>query len=389
AGSDYFAKADWESCLEWCETDEEISHYTLSHMQNGLSAGFVINLNNGIPELETRKKVEADIKRKVTGSNAAGNVVVSFNNSDATKTTVEAFPTNDNHKQWQYVSQECKTQIMVAHEVTNPILFGLEKSSGFGNNSEEINTATKFLYATVIVPYQETILDAFQDILKANGKQIELEFLPLIDFTKEDGTTTDTGENVEMSSKKKVESLDDFTAKALIDLGQDVSSVEGYEIIHEEEVTDNSFEANLATAISGQPTTKSEQDNLLFKVRYTYAPSEVSDNSRAFCQKMVTANKVYRKEDIIEAGNQVVNAGLGANGSDTYSIWKFKGGVNCKHFWQRRVYIKTNNSIISVNEARRKILELEPSQRDEVRLPQNEKEVAQAASESNNYWKLN
>ncbi|QLG46057.1 hypothetical protein [Costertonia aggregata] len=400
AGKQYYASADYEAGLEYCQLEEEISHYSISHIQNGLSAGWVINLNNGIPEKELQDEMERGIMQKVTGSSAAGNVILSFNNSTDTKTTVEPFPQNASHKQWEFWTQEAKTQIMVSHEVTNPILFGLEKTTGFGNNAEEIETSAKFLYGTVIMPYQETILDAFQEVAMYNGKEVEFEFKPLIDFSKNDGTTTGTGENVELSStsgdvKKKSSpdlELDNFTANALIDSGEDESSMKGYEVVHEsivsEEPTDL-FETKLATVVTGKPNTKSEQDNPLFRVRYIYSPQTVSNNSREFCRKMVGAGKVYRREDIEAAGQKVVNAGLGANGSDTYSIWKYKGGVNCKHFWQRRVYLRTNNTIITVNEARRKILELEPDQRDLVRLPTNEKEVAQSASSSNNFWKIN
>ena len=70
-------------------------------------------------------------------------------------------------------------------------------------------------------------------------------------------------------------------------------------------------------------------------------------------------------------------------------LFLYKGGVNCKHFWQRKVYLRKNNKRISVNEARRMILELDPKERPEARLKVNPKEVAQIASPSNNHWKLN
>ena len=390
AGNIYFANPDYFAGLQYAKLEEEMSNYFINHIQNGLSAGFVINFNNGVPEKEVQQQMEQAIKKKVTGSNAAGNVVVSFNNNSDTKTTVEAFPTNTSYKNWESLTNESRTQLFVAHRVTSPMLFSIKENTGLGNNAEEQETATKLLYATVINPLQEEILDAFQEVAQANSVQVEFEFKPLIDFTKEDGSTTQAGENVELKKKSSPEIDQTPAINYLLDRGEDTP--EGYELIHEQNVKEkptNEIETQLATAITGKPTTSSEQDNPLFKVRYTYTPNQVSDNSRGFCKKMVQANKVYRKEDIEAAGQMVVNAGLGAGGSDTYSIWLYKGGVNCKHFWQRRVYLKTNNSIISVNEAQRKILELDPKQRDLVRLPANEKEVAQPAQSSNNYWKLN
>ncbi|WP_136465529.1 hypothetical protein [Flagellimonas onchidii] len=392
----YYALPDYIASLNYSKMEDEIGNYFVNHIQNGLSAGFVINYNNGVPTKELRDKVERTIKNSVTGSANAGKVIISFNDNKEAQTTVEAFPTNTSHKQWEFCTNEARTQIMLGHRVTSPMLFGIKDNTGLGNNAEELETATKLLYAMEINPIQEIILDGFHEILKVNGIQTELEFEQNISFVKEDGTKQDEGEAVEMS---KHQEQDNFTANALIAMGQDESDLEGYTLIASQPVNVEpklEFEAHLADAVQSSPSNASNQDNVLFKVRYVYAPQSVSDNSREFCRKMVQAGKVYRKEDIEQAGQLVINAGLGAGGADTYSIWRYKGcshdlklGVNCKHFWERRVYLKTNNKQISVNEAQRMILDLDPEKRDLARLPQNEKEVAQSASPSNNHWKLN
>ena len=71
-----------------------------------------------------------------------------------------------------------------------------------------------------------------------------------------------------------------------------------------------------------------------------------------------------------------------------YNPFLFKGGVNCKHWWQRVIYLKKDNNFISVNKARKKlILELEPEDRADAKWSNNDPRVAQSASSSNNYWK--
>ena len=98
---------------------------------------------------------------------------------------------------------------------------------------------------------------------------------------------------------------------------------------------------------SAKPYRRSEQDgtskqsrelDIEFLVRYMYSPQKYSANSRPFCKKMVDAKKVYRKEDIISMDTKVVNAGFGKGGSDTYSIWLYKGGARCQHKWIRKTY---------------------------------------------------
>ena len=61
--------------------------------------------------------------------------------------------------------------------------------------------------------------------------------------------------------------------------------------------------------------------------------------SREFCKRMMTEGKLYRKEDIGFMSAQGVNKKHGHKGRP-YSIFKYKGGVNCYHRWERRVYKK-------------------------------------------------
>jgi len=134
--------------------------------------------------------------------------------------------------------------------------------------------------------------------------------------------------------------------------------------------------SQLARAVYGKPTKTSEQDTSLFKVRYRYAKPKVGDTSREFCKKMVGASKVYRKEDIEAAGDQKVNAGFGKGGADSYSIWLYKGGARCHHYWERVVYLRKSNKKLTINEARRQINKLDPSERKDAKWEKNDKKVA-------------
>ena len=109
----------------------------------------------------------------------------------------------------------------------------------------------------------------------------------------------------------------------------------------------------------------SEQDggtkqdtSLKFLVRYQYAPLKTQSDSRGFCDKMVSAKKIYRKEDIVALSNKPVNAGFGVGGSATYSIWLYKGGARCHHKWFRKTYMLTEGvkkrTEVTTKEARSK-----------------------------------
>jgi hypothetical protein len=101
---------------------------------------------------------------------------------------------------------------------------------------------------------------------------------------------------------------------------------------------------NLASVRSySDPDKPSEIDSGLYKIRYAYSKN-LSKDSRKFCRQMVSASKagyVYRYEDLqaMEPDTNTLNPNMGHNGS-TFSVWLFHGGVNCKHYFERRVYFR-------------------------------------------------
>jgi hypothetical protein len=103
---------------------------------------------------------------------------------------------------------------------------------------------------------------------------------------------------------------------------------------------------NFARTGTAIPNAKSSQDEVVndtqFKVRYQYAPLTTQEDSRDFCDRMVKAKKIYRKEDILKMNSVSLNYGWAPKGKqqEGYSIWLYKGGGNCHHFWMRKTYMK-------------------------------------------------
>lgn len=61
----------------------------------------------------------------------------------------------------------------------------------------------------------------------------------------------------------------------------------------------------------------------------------IGSNSRDFCREMINIDRFYTFEEIDAMGAMAVNPGFGLAGANTYSIWKYLGGPNCKHRWQK------------------------------------------------------
>ena len=393
AGYKYYSSPDYQGGLQYAELEEEISNYHLNNILNGLAPSMLINFNNGTPNAEERQMLENRIYQKFSGSSNAGKFILAFNDNPESAATIEPIQLSDAHNQYQFLSDESGKKIMVAHRVVSPMLLGIKDSSGLGNNADELKTASILMDNTVIRPFQTLLIDAFDSILAYNNIALKLYFKTLqpLEFTDlenvEDEETKEEETGVKLA-KELPEDLGSDIADALIDLGQDEEELlSDFQVMDEREVnydeedgldeviTDLNKPKKKSTLAkiwefvstgSAKPFRESEQDGEskqtkeegnTFLVRYMYSPQRYSATSRKFCKKMVDAKKVYRKEDIISMDTKVVNAGFGKGGSDTYSIWLYKGGARCQHKWLRKTYVRKDGAkglgdAITTSEAR-------------------------------------
>ena len=384
AGKEYFADPDYLAGLPYAEMEEEISNYYVSHIKNGLSFGYIINIPDGNSlSPEEKDELERKIKSKLTGSSNAGKFVLSFNGRDA-EITVTPLQVNDAHKQWQYLTEEARQQLLTSHLCTSSSLVGVNTTSGFSSTADEMDMAESQLMKRVISPKQNYIIEALEEIAMFIGLNLELGFKPLTET--QNTIKTEMNTHVCCSDEKKNDVV--INADSLIALGEEIS--DNWELLDErvcEEVTLKESDLNTVFEFAQTPKTtnkKDVQDTSLFKIRYRYKGNP--NGEREFCNKVIQANKVYRSEDL--NANYNYNEDFAPSGKSSYNIFLYKGGVNCKHFWQREIYLKKGNDKISVNKARKMILELEPSERKDAMWEQNDKKVAQVAEKKNNYWSL-
>ena len=96
-----------------------------------------------------------------------------------------------------------------------------------------------------------------------------------------------------------------------------------------------------------------DSKNGLYKIRYTYARGSYkpSLSQRPFCRNMMnmaSAGIVWRIEDIDKASREGVNRELGHN-RQAYDLFKFKGGIYCRHKWKKVLYRLESNTEPSEN----------------------------------------
>lgn len=71
---------------------------------------------------------------------------------------------------------------------------------------------------------------------------------------------------------------------------------------------------------------------------FVYGASGYGKNSRRFCVEVAsrTRTSAFRYVDILKLNGS--NPGFGSGGSNIYSVFRFRGGSNCRHFWTKYYY---------------------------------------------------
>lgn len=118
----------------------------------------------------------------------------------------------------------------------------------------------------------------------------------------------------------------------------------------------------LAFDILGKLGIKKEQKPEL-RFKYTGPSAE-----RNFCKAMLRLNKIYTKEEINDMSKKI-DTGFRHKGQ-AYSLFDFKGGVNCKHYWEElSVFKNDDGTMVFVSHGRAK------------------GKAGEIASASNNFWR--
>ena len=372
AGKDYFSDPDYLAGMPYAEMEEEIANLNINAIKKGLSAGYIINVPDGkILTPEEKEHFRQQIKAKLTGSPNAMDFILNFAQGDV-ELTVIPFPVNEQiHKQWEFLTGEARQQLLTAHRVTSPMLFGIKDNTGLGNNAEELDTAEAQLMKRVVKPKQNYITEALEEVLEFYGMNLDLHFIPL---------TEKVASPTELSSHDELFSILDSYA---------LDPPEGFYLASEEDLKEYEIQ------LSAKQT--SEQDDKIWKIRYAYTVGTrktPQGASRAFCQRMMSlsdSGKVFRKEDIDLMSMQGVN-GQFAHSGGKYDIFLYGGGVNCYHRWERRIFKKRLNEDgtpkggsamqqtieVNVNEARRQ----------GAKIPKNDPDVAIAEIDKPNHGSL-
>jgi hypothetical protein len=363
-GSEYYPKPDYVGSVNYIELTRQIGEYHVNNILNGFFPSLIASFYNGIPSLEEQHMIKNQLTASIQGADNAGKVLTFFNEERDRGVDFTAFPLTDADKQYQFLSEECTKQIMIAHRVTSPLLFGVRDGGGLGSNTDELKTALFIFQKQVIEPYQRLIADSVMEICKASNIISSPQVIP---------NEILQPEPTEVQQKKKVECEHQSVSKICCSSEKDFTDEEGkqfiedlkskaeyidseeWELISEEEVTDPENELNFTSEMFNKMPSMSDAnggeksnwgDAGLYKLRYAYSQN-LSANSREFCVEMVglsVKGAVFRYEDIENMSEKGVNGDFAPTGASNYSIFRYLGGSFCHHFWRRQIYVRKRDS---------------------------------------------
>ena len=215
----------------------------------------------------------------------------------------------------------------VEFETTVPSLQSLKLYDKWREDNEKFDELEKYYVAS---KYKE---------LRKDFKECEYNFIDEEQAEMEEfilGLAKEFGETVDYENAVYI----DTTKSAFEGIGDYVKGIVGLDIL-------------------GRQDLDSEPE-----IKFRYAGPSAQRN---FCRAMMRMNKIYTREELAEMDTRI-NTGFRHNGQ-AYSIFDFKGGVNCNHYWEELEVYKEGRETVIMSKGR-------ASGR-----------AGQVASSSNDYWR--
>ena len=240
SGMYYYSLPDYISGISFSEIEMEFANFAVNNIKNSFAPASLINFNNGIPDEEQQQLVESKIVSKFQGTSSAGKLIIAFNDSKESQADITPVQISDAHNQYEFISNESQSKIMMSHRIVSPMLLGIKDNSGFGNNAEELKNASILMQNIVINPFQELLTDAFDKILAFNNISLNLYFktlqpLQFVDLENvKDEETREEETGVKMSKENK-----DFNDDEMLDALKGESIDDEWELVDVREYDEN------------------------------------------------------------------------------------------------------------------------------------------------------
>ena len=127
-----YPKPTYQGGLTAIQTDVDIAKFHMYELQNGFKSGTLINMPSGFPESsEELRRITDSIKGRTQSVEDAGEIIITFSDGADLAPSVQQLNGNDLDKRYSVTAQSVQQNILVAHSVTAPTLFGVIQTGSF------------------------------------------------------------------------------------------------------------------------------------------------------------------------------------------------------------------------------------------------------------------
>ncbi len=397
--ANYYPTVNYSGAITDIMSSIEMAFFTYSEVVNGWKGGTLINMANGRPkDKDERRKIERELKLDSTDRNKQGGMIVTYSDGKDRAPEVSQISGNDLDKRYDQAKKTATNNIMVAHGVISPALFGIFTESMFGSK-EEMEIAYLLFKENYVEVRQRQILDPLNWALKKlngfTGKIVFNDYIPSIlrtvpkaeekpvevtQMAKQDDSmmviaefashgvsraskkilynqTFDTYDDNEEEFKKAyvkstfaVELTDNQKViVTMIDNGESYDAIRRALDITGNQLSNELVKLGKLEVLDGWEVTDSGKELIVstaeLEVLYSYelkpnAPDLVAGGkSRPFCETLIRLDRLYTRQEI-----DTISANVNRD------VWRYRGGwyhnpdtdVNtpsCRHTWVQNITV--------------------------------------------------
>jgi capsid portal protein len=176
--SEVYPLPQYFSCLNYIESDIEVSRHILGNAKQGFVGSTLINLNNGMPHEEKQAEVEKSLLRKFTGHDGK-RVVIMFNPSRENSAEIQNLGTTMLTKEdFTNVNNLIQQEIFAGHQIVSPALMGIKTEGQLGSRSE-IRDSYEIFNNTYVRERQDEFNTMFTQLRNLKGEAGEFNIQPV------------------------------------------------------------------------------------------------------------------------------------------------------------------------------------------------------------------
>jgi hypothetical protein len=178
-GMTYYPIPDWSAGQRAIEINIEMLNFHMNNLRSGMAPSLWINYTNGVPGEEEQREIVRALESQYSGSDNAGQAIISFNESKEQSPEIVQIKRNDTDTYYKDLADDITRTILSAHRVSSAELFGIATAGKLGS-ADEVVDHSEYFRKMVIQPYQDQMLPVFNKLMSLKfEKPTTFEIKPL------------------------------------------------------------------------------------------------------------------------------------------------------------------------------------------------------------------